>query len=195
MGIEALGSPIALQAMKPPFTTISGFTPKNAGFHSTRSANFPGSIEPISRASPCVIAGLIVYLATYRLARKLSLRLESCSSGPRCVFILCAVCQVRITTSPIRPIACESLESMLSTPMSCRISSAAIVSGRMRLSAKATSSGTSGFRWWQTISMSRCSAIVLTVYGRVGFVEEGITFGNMAMRMMSGAWPPPAPSV
>jgi hypothetical protein len=34
---------------------------------------------------------------------------------------------------------------------------------RMRLSAKATSSAIAGSRWWQTISMSRCSSMVLTV--------------------------------
>ena len=64
VGMEALGSPIALQAMNPPFTIISGFTPKNAGFQSTRSASLPGSIEPISAAMPWVIAGLMVYFAT-----------------------------------------------------------------------------------------------------------------------------------
>ena len=52
-----------------------------------------------------------------------------------------------------------------------------------------------GLRWWQTISMSRCSATVLTVCGRVGLVEDGSTFGCAATSMMSGAWPPPAPSV
>ena len=43
--------------------------------------------------------------------------------------------------SPIRPIACESEEYIEITPRSCSTSSAAIVSARMRLSAKATSSG------------------------------------------------------
>jgi hypothetical protein len=61
--------------------------------------------------------------------------------------------------------------------MSCRTSSAAIVVGRMRLSAKARSSGIRGLRWWQTINMSRCSSTVLTVCGRVGFVDDGNTFG------------------
>ncbi len=37
--------------------------------------------------------------------------------------------------------------------------------------------------------------MVLTVYGRVGFVDDGSTFGSPPCRMMSGAWPPPAPSV
>ena len=36
---------------------------------------------------------------------------------------------------------------------------------------------------------------MFTVCGRVGLVDEGSTFGNDAIRMMSGAWPPPAPSV
>ena len=80
-------------------------------------------------------------------------------------------------------------------PRSCSTSSAAIVDGRIRLSANARSSGTAGLRWWQTISMSRCSARVLRVYGRVGLVEDGSTFGCPATVMMSGACPPPAPSV
>ena len=84
---------------------------------------------------------------------------------------------------------------MENAPMSWRMSSAAMVSLRMRLSAKATSSGMFLSRWWQTISMSRCSSMVLTVKGRVGLVEEGSTFGSPHSRMMSGAWPPPAPSV
>jgi|GEM_PF-6888855 len=45
------------------------------------------------------------------------------------------------------------------------------------------------------MSMSMCSASVFTVYGRVGLVEDGRTFRSPASRMMSGAWPPPAPSV
>ncbi len=75
------------------------------------------------------------------------------------------------------------------------MSSAAIVDGRIRLSAKARSSGTLGLRWWQTISMSRCSSRVLTVCGRVGFVDDGSTLAAAATVMMSGACPPPAPSV
>ena len=37
--------------------------------------------------------------------------------------------------------------------------------------------------------------MVLRVNGRVGLVEEGRTFFSPAILMMSGAWPPPAPSV
>src|SRR5579872_2293359 len=63
VGIDALASPITLHAMNPPLTIISGFTPNIDGFHSTRSASLPGSIDPIALATPCVIAGLIVYFA------------------------------------------------------------------------------------------------------------------------------------
>ena len=98
-------------------------------------------------------------------------------------------------TSPTRPMAWLSEAMIENAPMSCRMSSAAMVSRRMRLSAKATSSGIDLSRWWHTISMSRCSSSVFTVKGRVGLVEDGITCGSPQMRMMSGACPPPAPSV
>ena len=84
---------------------------------------------------------------------------------------------------------------MESAPRSCRMSSAAMVSRRMRLSAKAMSSGMLASRWWHTMSMSRCSSSVFTVKGRVGLVEDGSTFFRPATLMMSGACPPPAPSV
>lgn len=42
--------------------------------------------------------------------------------------------------------------------------------------------------------MSMCSLTVLTVNGRVGLVEAGSTFRRLTMVIMSGAWPPPAPS-
>ena len=58
----------------------------------------------------------------------------------------CATCQVRVITSPIRPIACASDEVTDRAPMSWRMSSAAIVEARMRDSAKARSSGTAGLR-------------------------------------------------
>ena len=64
MGIEAFGSPITDQAIIPPFKTISGFTPKNAGFHKTRSANLPASTDPTWPAIPCEIAGLMVNFDT-----------------------------------------------------------------------------------------------------------------------------------
>src|SRR5258706_2766231 len=61
VGMLAFGSPICDQAITPPLITISGLTPKNAGFHSTRSASFPVSTEPMNCAMPCAMAGLIVY--------------------------------------------------------------------------------------------------------------------------------------
>ena len=45
------------------------------------------------------------------------------------------------------------------------------------------------------MSMSRCSSSVFTVKGRVGLVEDGSTLASPATLMMSGACPPPAPSV
>mmetsp|Transcript_28812 Transcript_28812/g.48381 ORF Transcript_28812/g.48381 Transcript_28812/m.48381 type:complete len:265 (-) Transcript_28812:1357-2151(-) len=120
--------------------------------------------------------------------------ISSLASGPRCRFILSAVCHVRVITSPTRPMACESEEMMLMAPRSCRISSAAIVSARMRLSAKATSSRMFLSRWWHTMSMSRCSSSVFLVKGRVGLVEDGMTLVSPHTAMMSGACPPPAPS-
>src|SRR5207237_452299 len=63
VGIDALGSPIAAIAIIPPLITSDGLTPKKAGFQRRRSASLPRSIEPTSCAMPCVIAGLIVYLA------------------------------------------------------------------------------------------------------------------------------------
>src|SRR5262249_31095186 len=64
VGIEAFGSPIAAYAISPPLSTSSGFTPKNAGCQSTRSASLPASIDPTRWPMPWAIAGLIVYLAT-----------------------------------------------------------------------------------------------------------------------------------
>ncbi|SLI02247.1 Uncharacterised protein [Mycobacteroides abscessus subsp. abscessus] len=46
----------------------------------------------------------------------------------------------------MRPIACESLPIIEMAPRSCSRSSAAMVEGRMRLSAKARSSGMDGLR-------------------------------------------------
>ncbi len=106
-----------------------------------------------------------------------------------------AVCHVRSTVSPSLPIAWASEDIAEMAPMSWRTSSAAIVVVRTRLSAKASSVGTFGLRWWATRTMSNCSSTVLTVNGRVGVVDEGRTLRSPAIRMMSGAWPPPAPSV
>ena len=47
----------------PPLMINDGLTPKNAGFHSTRSASLPTSTEPTTEAMPWAMAGLIVYLA------------------------------------------------------------------------------------------------------------------------------------
>ena len=174
---------------------MSGFTPNIFGFQSTRSASFPTSTEPTYCEIPCVIAGLMVYFATYLLILKLSFLSQSCGNAPLCFFILSAVCHVLVMTSPTRPIACESELIIEKIPISCRTSSAAIVSGRILESANAISSGTFLSRWWQTISISRCSSSVFFVKGMVGLVDDGSTFSNAAAFMISGACPPPAPSV
>src|SRR4026207_519579 len=44
------------------------------------------------------------------------------------------------------------------------------------------------------MSMSRCSSMVLTVNGIVGFVEDGRQLDSPTTRMMSGAGPPPGPA-
>jgi hypothetical protein len=60
---DAALSPMADQAMNPPFTMSSGLMPKKPGRHSTMSAIFPRSSEPTYWSMPKQIAGLIVYLA------------------------------------------------------------------------------------------------------------------------------------
>ena len=157
---------------------MSGLAPKNAGFQRTISAYLPTSREPTYWSIPNVIAGLIVYLAIYLLARKLSLSLPASSGrGPTWSFNLDAHCHVRVITSDGRPIACESDDIIEKAPISWRTSSAPIVSGRILDSANAKSSGIFLSRWWHTQSMSRCSSSVLTVNGIVGFVDAGKTFG------------------
>ena len=42
---------------------------------------------------------------------------------------------------------------------------------------------------------SKCSSNVFLQYGLVGLVEEGKTLVCSQTTMISGAWPPPAPSV
>ena len=150
------------QLIMPPLITIFGFAPKNAGSQSTRSANLPGAIEPSTWPMPCVIAGLIVTLATNLRTRKLSLPGASSGSGPRTFFMWSAVWIARRKVSPTRPMACESLEMIEIRPMSWSTPSAAIVSARTRLSAKATSDGILGLRLWQTMIMSKSSATLLT---------------------------------
>src|SRR6478752_3193700 len=113
------------QLIKPPLMTIFGLAPNMAGSQRTRSAIFPGVIEPSTCEMPWVIAGLMVIFATSRSTRKLPLFGES--------------------------------------------------------------DGTLGFRLWQTMIMSNNSAMVLTPYGSVGFVELGSTLSSPATLMMSGA--------
>ena len=133
------------------------------------------------------MAGLIVILAIYRNTRKLSFWSESSFRRPQAFFIYEAIWNVRRNDSPTRPIACESDVTIEMTPKSCRIFSAACVSGRTRLSAKATSEGICGLRLWHTIIISNNSACELIPKGSVGFVDEGKTKGIEATFNKSGA--------
>src|SRR5260370_41337695 len=60
VGMDALVSPITLQAMNPPLMIISGLTPKKAGLQTTRSARFLAWMDLSSLENPCAIACLIV---------------------------------------------------------------------------------------------------------------------------------------
>ena len=86
-----------------------------------------------------------------------------------------AIWIVRVNDSPMRPMACESEETIDSTPRSCSTFSAACVSGRTRLSANDTSEGIFGLRLWHTMIMSKSSACELMPNGSVGLVDEGST--------------------
>ena len=147
VGIEAFESPIKARAINPPLMMISGFTPKNALFHKTKSAIFPTSTLPTYLSIPEAIAGFIVYLAIYLLILLLSLFSSSPSKIPLCCFIESATCQVRINTSPTLPMACESELVIEIAPISCNTSSAAIVFPLILDSAKLTSSGIFGLKW------------------------------------------------
>ncbi len=148
VGIDALASPIAAQATIPPLSTACGRTPKNAGSQSTRSASLPGShradLGRRARARPPGRSCTWRRSAGPAGCPPGAPPTPSPGSAPRRSFIACAVCQVRITISPIRPIAWESEPIMEIAPRSCRMSSAAIVVGRIRDSANARSSGTRG---------------------------------------------------
>src|SRR5437867_3879140 len=103
--MEALGSPINEYEIKPPLITSLGLLPKNCGVHTTISAIFPGINEPTYSEIPWVIAGLIVILARYLLTRALSLPVVSSFNFPDIFFILSAVCQALVVTSPTLPMA------------------------------------------------------------------------------------------
>ena len=64
VGMLAFESPTFARTIWPPLMTSSGRTPKSAGRYSTMSASLPTSSEPTTWLMPCVIAGLMVYLAT-----------------------------------------------------------------------------------------------------------------------------------
>ncbi len=122
---------------------------------------------------PCAMAGQMVYLAMWRRTVVVG---DSYQTGhlpvPRERLITCAVCQVRSTTSPTRPIAWESLPIIEIAPISCNTSSAAI--GRSDPAYRQTRGlrdpGVEVVAHHQHVEMS---SRVFTVCGRVGL---GVTF-------------------
>lgn len=93
----------------------------------------------------------------------------------------------------MRPIACESEEIMLIAPISCNMSSAAIVSALILDSAKATSSGMFLSRWWQTIclcfhtrSLTRKKSSDSTLYSPIQFSYQHV---KMFIYSIFRIWP------
>lgn len=146
VSVAAFGSPVTPYAGKPDLSTSCGLAPKNSGRHSTMSASFPVSMEPISCARPWAMAGLTVSLAMYRSTRALSSPGPSPSIGPSSAFIFPAMAKVRRTVSPARPMPWASDEVIPMAPRSCSTSSAPIVPALIRSRAMAASPGRSVFR-------------------------------------------------
>ena len=63
VGMLAFASPTTPHATTPPLSTPSTRTPNPSPLHHTRSATLPTSIDPTRWPTPCVSAGLMVYLA------------------------------------------------------------------------------------------------------------------------------------
>ena len=108
----------------------------------------------------------------------------------------CAVCQVRMITSPTRPIACESEPIIEIAPRSCSRSSAAIVDGRIRRLGERQ---VLGHRRVEVVAdHQHVEVLVDGVHGvrpgRVGRGRQHVAAAPATV-MMSGACPPPAPSV
>ena len=186
---------MAAQAMKPPLRISSGFTPKNFGSHTTRSASLPTSTEPTWWAMPWVRAGVDSVFGNIALDPKIIVLPPSLPGGGRAElasygrFARCG------ESLPRRG---HSLRVRRHHAEGTHIVQHILGRNRFRSNTRLGKRyvfGTPGSRWWQTINMSRCSSMVLTVKGRVGFVDEGRTFGNPHTLMISGACPPPAPSV
>ena len=142
--MEALASPIAAQAIIPPLSTSvrphaeERRVPQHQVGQLARLDRADLGVEAVRDRRADRVLGDVAP------GPQVVGRRRRPGSAPRRPFITCAVCQVRRTTSPTRPIACESEPIIEIAPRSCSRSSAAIVDGRIRLSANARSSGTAG---------------------------------------------------
>ena len=108
--------------------------------------------------------------------RSLSARaVVSSGSLPVRSFITEASCQHLARFSASRPMPWVSVAKIEIAPMSCRMSPAAMVCGRTRDSAKATSSGMPKLRMCASMVIGTPSFRPADVNGLVGLVEEGST--------------------
>ena len=81
--------------------------------------------------------------------------------------------QQLVTVSVTRPMPWVSAAKIEIAPRSWSMSSPAMVPGRTRLSAKATSSGSCQLRKWASIVIGSPSSSAFRVKGLVGLVDEG----------------------
>ena len=154
----------------PALSTSSGRTPKYARL----PEHDVGELARLERADvparPCAMAGLIVTFARWRSTRSLSAGPARHRAGAR---MAAAFWNARRTTSPTRPMPCESLESIAITPRSCSIPSAAIVAARTRWRTIEESPCTRpGSSTCTAGTIARCSSAAWTPNGTVGVVEE-----------------------
>ena len=136
----------------------------------------------------CWVDGVLCQMARYPQIICLSMR--TCSVSQIVSSFICGLQVRRGTSQPV-----PRRLSLAVTKMPAVMEDIRHNGGRADPdSAKATSSGILESRWWHTVNISKCSSIVLTVKGRVGLVDEVVHLIQHTL-IMSGAWPPPAPSV
>ena len=159
-----------------PSTRRAARTPKNAGSHNTRSASLPDldrsdlALEAVrDRRADRVLRDVAPGTAVVGVRRRRAARRDAASS--RAPSAMCAAPPRRRGPSPVSP--SRSSRSRRGRAGCLRPRSSTVGCGSRRTRGPRDR----GLRWWHTISMSRCSAIVLTVCGRVGFVDDGSTFG------------------
>ena len=180
VGIDAFASPIGAQAIKPPLITTCGRTPKNAG----SPQHEVGELARLDRAD-LARRGRARWpgrSCTWRRSAGRGRCRAAPSPGSAPAALLHHVRGLPGAASRprrSRPIAWESDPIIEIAPRSCRMSSAAIVDGRMRLSANARSSGTR--RVEVVADHEHVEVLVERVdacAGGSGWSSDGSTFGS-----------------